>query len=462
MLVAMATIRKGLITGNQQTFVDRTRDARAPYSTSTATTRRGRPVDPDDQQKTTETTAERYGPASRAAGGDGTPLGPRGGQVLPARAAAPTGRPRTGGDGRATLEFDGSARDPSARDLSARDPSTRDLSARDPSASGWPNIADYWPDAPQRMGPSADLEEAPGAAPTRVGVAWQERGVRAGLAGPPVGSATPHRRGRILAGGGLAVLLLLGGGVVAYERMAKESPLEGPPPAARPTIGPSPGPSGRAGPAVVLPTPSPSKTSAAPHSRPPASKAPALPAKGTFVLADDVSDLTVGTARLDKGIVKVSVPDGSDARPRTTVDGGRVELGVRDDADNPDVDVLLDSRVSWSIRFGGGARRMSVDLSGTEVRSVAFDRGVARIDLRLPPLDHTLPISLGGGVNQWRIVTDGRVGVRVTARRGAGDVELYGRDRGGLDRGDRVSADGDDGIDVDAEVGFGTLTVAGA
>jgi hypothetical protein len=180
------------------------------------------------------------------------------------------------------------------------------------------------------------------------------------------------------------------------------------------------------------------------------------------VLVDDVSDITVSTGRLDDGIVQVGVPDGSDARPRTTVDGGAVELGVRDGGRNTDLDVRLDSRVSWAIRFRGGARRMSVDLGGTRVRSVTFDGGVARIDLRLPALDGTLPIALNGGVNQWRIVTVGRVGVQVMARDGAGDVELYGRDRGGLDRGGRVSADGRDGIEVDASVGFGSLTVVGA
>ncbi|MEV6850182.1 hypothetical protein [Actinoplanes sp. NPDC051411] len=213
---------------------------------------------------------------------------------------------------------------------------------------------------------------------------------------------------------------------------------------------------------AVLPSPGLSKASGGAARRKTAPATPGRPAEGTFVLVGDVSDITVSTGRLDHGIVQVTVPDGSDARPRTTVDGGAVEVGVRDGGRNTDLDVRLDSRVSWVIRFGGGARRMNVDLGGTRVRSVTFDRGVARIDLRLPPLDGTLPITLNGGVNQWRIVTAGRVGVQVVARQGAGDVEFYGRDRGGLDRGDRVSSDGRDGIDVDASAGFGSLTVTGA
>jgi hypothetical protein len=38
-------------------------------------------------------------------------------------------------------------------------------------------------------------------------------------------------------------------------------------------------------------------------------------------------------------------------------------------------------------------------------------------------------------------------------------VVLYGDDRGGLRRGERLSANGGSGIDVDATAGFGTLTV---
>jgi hypothetical protein len=261
----------------------------------------------------------------------------------------------------------------------------------------------------------------------------------------------------MLTGVGVAVLLLLGGGVVAYRKMAHETHLDGPPPAALPSIVPSPGPSARMGPAVVLPSPSTSKTTASPAARP-----ETRPARGTFVLVDDVSEITVRTGRLDQGIARVSVPDGSDARPETKVDDGTVTLGVRKGGRHTDLAVQLDSRVSWAIRFGGGARRMSVDLSGAQVRSVTFDGGAARIDLRLPPLGDTLPIAMNGGVNQWRIVTDGRVGVQVEARHGGGDVELYGRDKGGLGRRERVRLDGGDGIDVEASAGFGSLTVVGA
>lgn len=436
-------------------------------------------MDPDDQARNPGSRAGRSGPASRAGGDDRTAYASRGHRRLPDAGAGGEGPARTAGEGRTAPEPPFDRREPAGpppanepvgsrnEPVQARNELILSPSEPVPSQVAWPDIADYWPDAPQNMGPAADTQEEPGAAPTRIGPVGgpgQGRAVRAAVLGRTAGLAA-HRpgRGRVLAGAGVAVLLMLGGGAVAYERKARESRLEGPPPAALPAVVASPGPSGRMGPVVVLPSPSAAKSRSSKPTRttePPAT--PARPARGTFVLVDDVSDLTISTTRLDDGIVKVSVPDGSDAVPRTTVDDGTVKLGLRDGGRNNDLDVQLDSRVSWSLRFGGGARKMSVDLGDTRVRSVAFEGGAARIDLRLPPLDDTLPITMDGGVNDWRIVTDGRVGVRVSARRGCGDVELYGRDRGGLDRGDEVSAGGRDGIDVDATAGFGSLTVAGA
>jgi hypothetical protein len=326
---------------------------------------------------------------------------------------------------------------------------------------GWPSIADYWPDAPQRGGPPADVREDPAAAPTRIGAAGQEPAVRAAVLGRPAAPRTARRTGRALGGAGLAVLLLLGGGFIAYRKVAQESRPEGAPPAARPSVAVPAVPSGAMGPVTLLPEPSPSspaRTTPSEHAR---KQVPARPDKGTFTLVDDVSDITIRTARLDSGIVQVTAPDGSDAAPRTTVDGGAVRLRVDRRGRNADLVVRLDDRVSWAVRLGGGARSVTVDLGGADVRSVAFEGGAARIDLTLPRLDDTLPIALSGGVNRWRITTQGRVAVQVVARRGAGDVVLYGRDRGGLDRGDRVRADGRDGIDVTATAGFGSLRVVG-
>jgi hypothetical protein len=462
-------------------------------------------MDPD------ESTAERSGPASGAASGESTHVGLTFSPELTTRPPAGPAQARPAADGRATLELPGKSPDGVAAAAPGGGPAaagglgggSRVGGVDTPTPpEGWPNIADYWPDAPQRMGPPADLHEDPAAAPTRIGAPWQqgadahensgaaptrigvswrqgadahensgaaprrigvswpEGAVRAAVLGRAADATKPKRRGRVLAGAGLAVLLLVGGGFAAYRKMAQESSLAGPPPAVSVSTAPAPEPvaSGAMGPAVVLPEQSAPTTATSE----PAQPEPARPKAGTFWLVDDVSDITIRTKKLDQGIVEVGRPDGSDAKPRTTVDGGDVKLRLDKGGRHTDVDVRLDNRVEWTIRLDGGARTMTVDLGGAELRSVTFGGGVARLDLTLPRLDGTLSIAMNGGVNQWRITTEGRVKVRVAAAKGAGHVVLYGRDRGGMGRGDRVEADGRDGIDVNAGAGFGSLTVVGS
>lgn len=318
---------------------------------------------------------------------------------------------------------------------------------------GWPNIADYWPDAPQRMGPPADLHEDPAAAPTRIGPPLHEQVPRPVPADRPAVPRRGRRRVRPLLGAAVTVLVLLAGGAVAYRKVADRTPVAQP----RPSGSAAPAPPGSPAPVAVLPKQNPT-----PATRSPAPPTSAGPATGTFWLVNDVSEISLSSARVDDGIARVRVPDGSDAVPKATTDGNTIRLAVgsRRGGGSTRIEVQLDNRISWAIRLGGGARDMTLDLGGATVRSVAFEGGVANIDLTLPRLGRTLPIRMTGGVNQWRIGTDGQVAVRVVARGGAGKVVLYGDDRGGLARGERVSANGGSGIDVDATAGFGTLTVA--
>ena len=323
----------------------------------------------------------------------------------------------------------------------------------------WPNIADYWPDAPQRMGPPADVHEDPAAAPTRIAPALPEEVLRPLPAEPAGGARSRRRRVRPLLGAAAAVLVLLGGGAVAYRKVADRNTSTGAKSVPPPVVTSAPARSGSPAPIVVQPPPSPAGST-----RPSSSPSPTatVPATGTFWLVDDVSEISVSMARVNGGIARVGVPDGSDAVPRATAKGNTIRLAVgsRHRGGSTQIAVQLDNRISWAIRLGGGARRMTLDLRGALLRSVSFEQGVARIDLTLPRLSSTLPIRMADGVHDWRIRTDGEVAVDVLARHGGGKVVVYGRDRGPLGRGERLRVDGRAGIDVDAVGGFGTLTVA--
>jgi hypothetical protein len=307
----------------------------------------------------------------------------------------------------------------------------------------WPRIADYWPD--------------PAAAPAR-----PQRQP------PPLLPPAPAKRwAKPVIGTAVAVLLVAGAAITGHRLLTRPADAPaGPAAVAAPTAVPSTDPA--TGPAIVLPEPSPSSSSFAPRPKappPPPTSAAAKkpPAAGSFELASNLTELSIGTARLASGIARVSTPAGSSAVPKLAVSGGTAELTVTEKGDGATkVAVVLDDRVVWTIRIGGGSRLTRIDLSGAGVARIDLIGGAREIDLTLPRLRQVLPIRMSGGVHTWRITTADRVPVRLIARDGAGGVELYGDDQGGLDKGERVGTSGgtDDGeLDLDAVAGIGALTV---
>jgi hypothetical protein len=319
------------------------------------------------------------------------------------------------------------------------------------------------------MGPAHDMHELPGVPSTRIGRAPRVRPAdELTLSDPqsfPV-RVKPRRPARLLLGAALAAVLLvvLGLAVGRLVTRASTATATAPPPVTTPTSArqtpatPAPGtvaPTSTQGPAVVLPSPPPATTEAT---------TPPAPATGTFWLTDDVSVLVITTARLDQGIARISTPHGSNAVPRISMRGRTLKLGVGTEGHDgkTTVDVVLDDRVLWSLRFGGGARRMTVDMHGGLVRRIDVSHGIGTLDVRTPRLTGTLPVTMDGGIGTWRFETRGRDDVRVRARHGGGNLVLYGKGLGGLDRGvaARSDAPGRGGLDIDAQDGFGTLTVA--
>lgn len=338
------------------------------------------------------------------------------------------------------------------------------------ASDAWPNIADYWPDAPHRIGPAADMNEEPGAAPTRIG--WPLL-VQSGVDTPvPAGGPAPvPRRPRKVLGslvGVVLTVLLLGSGAVAYHRLtvrptaARVAPTASAPPSVAASAPALPAP------AVVMPSPTPSRgTSSSASAGPSQSSSPAaptpLPAAATFELVSDVDVIAVSAARLDRGIAEVGTPSGSNAVPHASMVGDVLRLAVdtKGDDGTPKVTVRLDSRVAWSISIRGGARRLLVDLSDGTVKRFDLLGGASLIDLTLPRLGGLLPIRMDGGVNTWLIHTDGKAAVRVLVRKGAGKIVLYGRNRGGVESGRIVTsaASGHGAIAIDAADGIGKLAV---
>jgi hypothetical protein len=337
-----------------------------------------------------------------------------------------------------------------------------------PNTAEWPHISDYWPDAPQRMSPQADYSPDPGetaappAHPKETSPTQPPR-----LISPP---PPPARKGLRLLLGAVAVLIFLGGSVVVLARLvlrddattATGAPA---PPAATGAPAPSP-------PVSVAPAPAPTSTTAA-ASAPPQTITIAPPAtlpftSGSFELASDVAVINVSVAAIGTDPVRVSTPDGSGLKTRLTRDGSSVRLTAQtvDKNGSGEVDVRLNSKVTWSLRMTGGGREANFALARAWLRRIDLIGGVARISMALPTPDETLPIRMTGGANIWKITTPVRVPVKVLLRDGGGRVTLNGDETDGLDRNTTLRARGggndSGGLSIDAVAGLGTLIVAPA
>lgn len=337
-----------------------------------------------------------------------------------------------------------------------------------PNTAEWPRISDYWPDAPHLMSPQADYYPDSDDQATAAPPAYGETPQPDRLISPP---PPPARKGLRLLLGTLAVLVFLGGSVVVLARLvlrddATTATGAPSPPAA--TAEPVPSP-----PVSVVPSPAPSTTTAA-ASSPPQTVTIAPPAalpftSGSFELASDVAVINVSVAAIGTDPVRVGTPDGSGLKTRLSRDGSSVKLTAQvvDKNGSGQVDVQLNSKVTWSLRMTGGAREENFALAKAWVRRIDLIGGVARIRMALPTPDETLPIRMTGGVNTWKITTPVRVPVKVLLRDGGGTVTLNGDETDGVNRNTTLRARGGNnndsgGLGIDAVAGLGTLIVAPA
>lgn len=338
--------------------------------------------------------------------------------------------------------------------------------------ASWPRIADYWPDAPQRLGPPADHYELPGVDATRTGPALHTR--------PPADEEEPTDALRWIGDPDartrkdlkpmllLAVAALLAGGgvfaAVSYARAQRTGPAALPAPlpamsAADSPVATPPVSIGASPPAAA----SPSAAASAPAVPPAATTPPAIPDAATFELVNGVTQLRVTIGDVDDGFFKVSVADDSTITAKAVVDDGTLKVSVAPNGKKKGsarLEVLLSDEVTWSFRMRGGVSEAGIDLSGGRVGGIELIGGAATVDLSVPDQKNAIPIVERGGVGTWRIVTDGKESVRAFFRKGAGSVTFYGDTDKGVNKGETLRSDNDDpDLKIDSEEGVGALTV---
>ncbi|MFD1366609.1 hypothetical protein [Actinoplanes sichuanensis] len=294
-----------------------------------------------------------------------------------------------------------------------------------------PNISDYWPDRGRRPAPAAPPEP-------------RER----------------HRKRPVITVGLLAGLVITGTLLLTRpdsppDRQQQELAA----PASTTTTQPTTAPVSVA-PSTTAPT-----TPAAPAPAPP----PDQPEKITaarFVLTTGVTRLDVRTADLDGDDFRVTTPKDSGLDVDADFKDGTLSVSAEPDGrenGSGRVDVLLSKDIVWRLRMGAGVHTATFDMNGGTVSDIDLIGGAQTIEIELGRLDRTLPILMAGGVHTWKIRTSEKVPVKVAFTGGAGDVTLYGDEKGGVSGGDTVrkgDLDDEPGLNIDAEAGIGFLDIS--
>ncbi|SNY73073.1 lipase chaperone [Paractinoplanes atraurantiacus] len=332
-------------------------------------------------------------------------------------------------------------------------PGSQQQHALDETA-GWPRISDYWPDTPDTPGtPGGDSDEPYPRPETR---------------------RKPRHLALIAGVAGVVVLIVVTG--VVLLRMATTSDRT---PAAAPNpeiVVPSPSAPVSIEPAPVSPsatTPS-AAASQAPLSPPPAPSSPAATSKppsgpafpaATFVLAGGMRELNVTVGRPPtNGIARVSTPGDSSVTPDATLKGTTLTLTTKENDQEGEavVDVMLDERIAWTIKTVHGVRRATFTMAEGKVGGFDLQGGANSFEMTLPRQDAEIPLRMSGGVNSWKIRTEGSFPVKLIVAKGIGESNLNGRRDQDLAPGDTRQSDGDDssgGLKIDAVGGVGTLEV---
>ncbi|WP_033338586.1 hypothetical protein [Catenuloplanes japonicus] len=191
--------------------------------------------------------------------------------------------------------------------------------------------------------------------------------------------------------------------------------------------------------------------------------------EATFALLTDATVLSVRTTSLDDDLFRISTPEQSGVRANAVTEDDEVRLFLKpseNEDSTAEVEVLLSDQVRWSVRLLAGVDEGEVDLSAADVAEVTLAGGATTIDLSLPSPTGTLPITLTKGANQLTIRTPGRAPARVAIRQGAGKLEIDGRSKNGIGKGEVFQTSdwqaATDRLDLDASAGLGTLTIESA
>ena len=92
-------------------------------------------------------------------------------------------------------------------------------------------------------------------------------------------------------------------------------------------------------------------------------------------------------------------------------------------------EIALCAAVPWSIELRGGATRLTADLRALRLESFEMRGGASKVELLLPRPTGTVPIRVGGGMNQLTIKRPAGVPAGLEVRGGVSEINVDGEIR---------------------------------
>ena len=143
----------------------------------------------------------------------------------------------------------------------------------------------------------------------------------------------------------------------------------------------------------------------------------------SFELVAATSKATVRTQDLGDDLYKITAGDDAGVLPNAVLSEDRVQLHLTGDGDTAGtVDVVLSSKVRWSLKFTGGADEQIVNLTGGRVAAIDVVGGSRRFELSLPKPTGTVPVRVTGAIEDFSIKSPVGSPVRVQVDSGAKTV----------------------------------------
>ncbi|MFL6112969.1 MAG: hypothetical protein ACJ786_16680 [Catenulispora sp.] len=159
-------------------------------------------------------------------------------------------------------------------------------------------------------------------------------------------------------------------------------------------------------------------------------------------LVTGTDSVTVTSADLGNVLFRAATPAHARQVPRETSSGDAVTVSLADvSGPGPaQVDVVLNSRVSWAVSLDGAASAERVDLSGAHLSALTFAAGSASIDVQLPAPVGDVPVVMRGGASDFVVRTPAGVPYQVLFAGGAGSATIDGAVRSGVAGGTAISS----------------------